>query len=295
MVATEDGCPATEPDGSNTVAGSGAGGCSILIPAHNDAAGLARLLPRLAGLDVTVIANGCADDTAEVARAAGVRVIELAEASKAAALNAGDAAATGFPRIYLDADVQVTAEGIAALIRAFDDPRVYAATLRRKLAVAGRPLALRGYFAIQARLPLYRRALFGRGVVAVSEAGRARFDTFGGLAARAPQAGLAADASAQEIIADDLFLDRLFTDAEKAVADGDSVVDTARGTAELVGRLSRVRAGTAQQGATGSRTAWLRLAAPRPWLWPAALCYVAITVAAERRRRTTPTTWEVAR
>ncbi|WP_412542021.1 glycosyltransferase [Longispora sp. K20-0274] len=250
---------------------------SVLIPAHNDAAGLARLLPQLAGLDVTVIANGCTDDTAEVARAAGVRVIELAEASKSAALNAGDAVATGFPRIYLDADVLVTAESIRALVTTFDDPRVYAATLRRRLAVAGRPLALRGYFAIQARLPLYRRALFGRGVVAVSEAGRARFDTFGGL------------------IADDLFLDRLFTDAEKAVADGDSVVDTARGTAELVGRLSRVRAGTAQQGATGSRTAWLRLAAPRPWLWPAALCYAGITLAAERRRRTTPTTWKVAR
>ncbi|MGY0233453.1 glycosyltransferase [Longispora urticae] len=282
------------PDRSST-ARPDAATCSVLIPAHNDAAGLARLLPQLAGLDVTVIANGCTDDTAAVARAAGVRVLELAEASKAAALDAGDAAATGFPRIYLDADVQVTAEGVRALIKTFEDPGVYAATLRRKLAVDGRPAALRGYFAIQSRLPLYRRALFGRGVVAVSEAGRARFDTFGGFAARGPQAGPAEDASAQGIIADDLFLDRLFTDAEKAVAPADSVVDTARSTAELVARLSRVRAGTAQQGATGSRTAWLKLAAPRPWLWPAALCYVGITLAAERRRRTTPTTWEVAR
>ncbi|WP_018351205.1 glycosyltransferase [Longispora albida] len=256
-----------------------ASGATVVVPAHNDAAGLARLLPELAGLDVIVVANGCTDDTAGVARAAGVRVIELPEASKAAALNAGDAEAGGFPRIYLDADVRVTGAGVRALISLFRDERVLAGTVRRKLDVSGRPWVLRGYYAVQDRLPVYQKALFGRGIIGLSEQGRARFETFG-------EGGL---------IADDLFLDRLFTAEEKAVADADSLVDTSPDTGALISRLARVRTGTAQQGPTGSRTAWIRVTAPRPWLWPAAVCYAAITLAADRRRKRAPVTWEVAR
>ena len=58
-------------------------------------------------LDVVVVCNGCTDQTAELARSCGyqVRVVELASASKPAALRIGDAAALAFPRLYLDADV----------------------------------------------------------------------------------------------------------------------------------------------------------------------------------------------
>nr|MBA3488797.1 glycosyltransferase family 2 protein [Longispora sp. (in: high G+C Gram-positive bacteria)] len=63
---------------------------------------------------VTVVANGCPDDTAAVARAAGVRVVVLSAAWKAAALNAGNAVAIGFPRVYLDAYVRITAADLVA-------------------------------------------------------------------------------------------------------------------------------------------------------------------------------------
>src|SRR5664279_3811245 len=82
---------------------------SIVIAAHNEAAGIGRCLDTLLAdakpdeFDVAVVANGCADDTAtEAAARVGVRVIELTEPNKAKALNAGDQAANGFPRIYLD-------------------------------------------------------------------------------------------------------------------------------------------------------------------------------------------------
>ncbi|MFD0748037.1 glycosyltransferase [Phytohabitans flavus] len=75
---------------------------SVVIAAHNESAVISRCLSALreggADLDITVVTNGCTDDTAEVARQhAGVRVVELAEAGKAGALNAGDAVAASFP------------------------------------------------------------------------------------------------------------------------------------------------------------------------------------------------------
>ena len=86
---------------------------SVLIPAHNEGAVIGRCLDHLfegidrSDLEVAVVCNGCHDDTAAVARASGhpVEVIELDEASKPAALRAGDRLLRTFPRLYLDADV----------------------------------------------------------------------------------------------------------------------------------------------------------------------------------------------
>src|SRR4051812_17623879 len=108
---------------------------SIVIPAHNEAAVIARTLramtapkpedageaagkvARLDALDIVVVCNGCSDTTAEIARSFGpsVRVIETDVASKPHALNLGDAAATFFPRIYADADVVIAPRAINAL------------------------------------------------------------------------------------------------------------------------------------------------------------------------------------
>ena len=77
---------------------------SIIIPAHNEQAVVARgiqALARDAGADsyqVIVVANGCSDDTAGVARRAWDRVdvVETDIPSKSNALNLGDAKATRF-------------------------------------------------------------------------------------------------------------------------------------------------------------------------------------------------------
>nr|MDT0658333.1 glycosyltransferase [Micromonospora sp. DSM 115978] len=263
---------------------------SVVIAAHNEAAVLPRCLHGLldrAGqgeFEVVVVANGCTDATAEIARSfPGVRVVELATAGKAAALNAGDRAVTAFPRVYLDADIVLTASAARTLAAALtgdgSDPaggpavrdRPLAVAPRRLLDTTGRPLLIRAYYAINGRLPAFRDALFGRGAIALADAGRARFDRF------------------PDQLADDLFLDSLFRDGEKrevpAVA---TVVATPRRTRDLLRRLGRVRAGNAAlRGGDGrvrrSRPAsWLvDVVLPRPWLLPAGACYAALTLVAE--------------
>ena len=107
---------------------------SIIIPAHNEAAVIDRTLEALDPLiaagtvEVIVVPNGCTDDTADRARGhAGVRVVERTEGSKTAALNAGDAHATRWPRLYLDADIEAAPEALAQAVRALSGDGIHAA------------------------------------------------------------------------------------------------------------------------------------------------------------------------
>lgn len=267
---------------------------SIVIAAHNEEAVIGRCLDSLLAdasdgeLDVTVAANGCTDATVAVAsRRSGVRVIDLPESGKAKALNAADRVAVGYPRIYLDADIFSTAAVVRALCAALggnDAGGPLAAVPRREMDVTGRPLLVKGYIAVSSRLPVFRRGLFGRGMIAVSERGRGRFGAF------------------PELVADDLYLDSQFTDDEKCQVDTvATTVETPLTTKDLVRRLVRVRRGNAamrsaaRTGEVGvpvreaDRMSWLRdVVAPNPRLIPAGIIYLAITVWAALLARRTP-------
>ncbi len=273
---------------------------SVIIAAYNEAAVIGRNLDLLlAGsapgeLDVVVVANGCVDDTAAIASTRGVRVIDLAEPGKSGALNAGDAVATSTPRIYLDADIACTADTVRALAAALSPagsdgaPAPLVAVPSRRLVLDGRPLAVRCYYAVQSRLPAARSGLYGRGMIALSAEGRARFEEF------------------PDVVADDLFLDSLFSDRERVVLTSvAAAVETPRRTSDLLRRLTRVRranaalrARAAAEGRTGvrpaRRTSWLwDVIVPRPWLAPAGAVYAAITLLADLRARRTGDRWEV--
>jgi hypothetical protein len=232
---------------------------SVVIAAHNEATVIGRCLSALLAaadpdLEIVVAANGCTDDTADVALTyPGVRVLELAQASKSAALNAADDVVSTYPRIYLDADIVLPPGSIAALsdaLAAANTGGPLAAMPARTFDLRGRPLPIRAFYAINARLPVYRTALFGRGVIALSAAGRARFTRF------------------PDAMADDLFLDGLFTAREKYQVDAVlATISTPRRTRDLVRRLARVRAGnTALRRAStvDSPTAAAEEPLPRP-------------------------------
>lgn len=114
-----------------------AAGLRIVIPAHNEEETigatlehvLGRLPEPLSPRDVLVVADNCNDATAQVARAAGVRVIERhvkTRRGKGHALDeaftqllAHDAEAERF--VVLDADARLGPGTLAALLAAFDD------------------------------------------------------------------------------------------------------------------------------------------------------------------------------
>lgn len=104
---------------------------SVIVPAYNAAATLPPCLAALAAqsyprdaYEVIVVDDGSTDNTADLARAAAVRVITQPNAGPAAARNRGAAAANGELLLFTDADCAPTPGWIAALVAPFDRPRV---------------------------------------------------------------------------------------------------------------------------------------------------------------------------
>jgi hypothetical protein len=125
---------------------------------------------------VVVVSNGSIDGTAAVARrsaegiGASIIVLELEEPSKAAAIRAGEEV-SGFPRLYLDADVTCPLATARVLLRAVSSEQIQLAVPTRRLDLAHAGRLSRLYYRTWSELPWVRAQLAGRGAVAVSEAG----------------------------------------------------------------------------------------------------------------------------
>jgi len=179
---------------------------TILIPAHNEAEVIGRTLwylsrgLPLSQLRVVVIANGCTDATAARARAAlpQATVIETDRPGKCHALNLGYAEAdTHAPIICLDADLDVTAEAVAALIAPLATGTALAACGQMDVDTSGVSAPVRAFYQ-----GWRTNSYFARG-------------KFGGLFALSPN-GAARVFPLPEITADDEYIRRSFAPAEIA-------------------------------------------------------------------------------
>jgi glycosyltransferase involved in cell wall biosynthesis len=255
---------------------------SVLIPAHNEGAVIARCLNNLfdgikpGELEVAVVCNGCSDDTAEIARGYGgsVTVIELDEASKPAALRAGDRQLRVFPRLYLDADVVLPGRTARRVL----------SVLTRAGAVVARPpfrydtsrssALIRRYYRARVHIPAVMRSVWGAGVYGLSAAGRARFNEY------------------PDIVADDLFVAQHFQPGEIEIVGEEPVIVVAPANLhDLLKVMRRAYRGAAEnrarelvEGATTTTNSTLRdvvsLASRGPRGMLDALTYVLIAVAA---------------
>ena len=164
---------------------------SVIIPASNEAGYIGACLTALfasgaIGAEVIVVANGCTDATADVARGFadqaatagwGLVVIELQKGSKPNALNHGQAAAKGTVFAYLDADVRVSPGLMGELIVALQGFAPAYATGTAHIPAAKSALT-RAYARFWRGLPFAQSRAPGYGVFAVNAAGRAFWGAF---------------------------------------------------------------------------------------------------------------------
>jgi glycosyltransferase involved in cell wall biosynthesis len=159
---------------------------SVVIPAHNEESVLPRCLDALlAGsepgdLEIVVAANGCTDRTVEIAKSYGDRVIvvEVLEASKHAALNAGDRAALVFPRVYLDADITVSAAAIRSVMAEMERTGALAGAPQAVIDLDGSSAIVRSFYRVWCETPWFTDNLVGSGIYVLSAAGHARLGAF---------------------------------------------------------------------------------------------------------------------
>lgn len=203
---------------------------SVVIPAHNERSVIEGCLAALFDgsapetFEVVVSCNGCTDGTAEFVRSLRypVLVLETDEASKPAALRAADLACGTLPRLYLDADVRLSARSASHLLHRLGRDGLLAARPTAVYDTGRSSVLVRRFYRARNRVPGLHQSLWGAGVYGLSAAGRSRFDQF------------------PDVVGDDLFVDRLFSPTEKDVVVTDPVVVSAPvRTADLLRMLRR--------------------------------------------------------
>lgn len=257
---------------------------SVVIPAHNEAATIDRCLDGLlAGaapdaFEVVVVANGCDDDTAARARThPGVSVLELPAVGKAAALNAGDSVVTHFPRIYLDADVVLTAAAATTVSAALASGEAEAAAPQPRPDTTMCSRWVRWYYDVWTALPVFADHYVGSGVYAVSARGHRTVAPF------------------PDVVADDQYVRRRFTRERRLQVEATFDFHPARTIPALVHRSVRVQAGNRQLDARVPDLApeesrrglggVTDLARDRPSLAPKLLVFLAVGALAKWRAR----------
>jgi glycosyltransferase involved in cell wall biosynthesis len=260
---------------------------SVIIPAHDEAGQIGPCLaalfasrPVAGGAEAIVVANGCSDATvaeAEAMRAEpgawSLTVLDLPEGGKTRALGAGEAVARGAALAYLDADVIVSRDLMAALAARLDTA---APAYASGQVVIPEPVsrASRLYARFYRAVPFFHTGVPGCGLFAMNRAGRARWGDWPG------------------IISDDTFARLMFTPAERHLVEAPYRWPVVEGWTALVRVRRRQDAGVAEIAARypallanddarpGARARLMRAALAHPL---ACLTYAAVRVAARLR------------
>lgn len=242
---------------------------SIIIPARNEERLLgdvvrAVLDEGIADLEVIVVANGCCDRTAEIARSfePAVTVVELVEGGKTIALNHGEALATRFPRVFLDGDIVLEPGALRALLATLGGG-VRLASPSPRFDTSDASLGVRFFYrALRYNAYFGSGAPNGSGTFAITAEGRARWGPF------------------PAIIADDSFVQCHFEPHERKTSEGPgAIVRVPRTFASLQAVQNRTRLGGEQlakffpaivhRRSSANVTRMIARMIVRPWDWPA--------------------------
>jgi glycosyltransferase involved in cell wall biosynthesis len=253
---------------------------TVVIPAHNEEAVISGAVEPLAGalIDTLVVANGCTDRTADRARAGGARVMETADASKIHALNVGLDMVSVFPVAFVDADVTVSPVDLRSLAARLEaDPLADVASPKMHV-LPSTSWWVRQYYRAWELTDYRSVGHIGSGVYLLSAAGVARLGRF------------------PDVIADDLFVQRLFAPHERLTpTDLIFSVHAPGSISALLSRNTRIAAGNLQlargypelappTGGAGAKSLVKRIIL-RPSRWVGFAVYSIIYLRVHRRAR----------
>jgi glycosyltransferase involved in cell wall biosynthesis len=186
---------------------------TLIIPAHNEEAVIGRCLRTALAeatdpeaIEIVVAANGCTDRTVEAARRAAphAKILDLPVGSKTGAINAANRAASGFPRIYLDADIECSFHSLAAMARILSEPGVMVAAPAIRLDLSHGSRLIRLYYAAWMKQPFAKAGKGGAGCYGLSKAALQQVGEF------------------PPIIGDDIWIHTRFPDAQRRLVDRDA-------------------------------------------------------------------------
>jgi glycosyltransferase involved in cell wall biosynthesis len=256
---------------------------SLVIPAHNEREVLHATLEAVVNqdfdgeIDIVVVANGCTDDTVDVARSfqtsarrrgRSLTVCELAASSKPAALNHGDQEKRFDCTMYLDADVVLSSNAIDRVYHALHGHTPVPIAAPRLEVAPSRSRVTRSYGRVWSRIPYIERRVRGVGCYAVSAPGRSRWQKY------------------PDLMADDRFARLHFRADEQKLVQGASYSwPLPEGARELVRVRARWLLGNDEL--RRARPDLSRNEDPRyeglfgfvaihPWLWPDVLVFVGV-------------------
>lgn len=158
--------------------------CGVVVPVRNEAVLLSRTVPALlAALHgerarVIWICNGCTDDSASRIRnlaGSNAEILELPEAGKTAALQAGDDALGHlFPRVYLDADTCLRPGDVSRLLAPLREGQAELTTARKAFDLQDASSLAAAMARCWLALPYGRDQAF-LAAIAISQVGRSRW------------------------------------------------------------------------------------------------------------------------
>jgi hypothetical protein len=200
------------------------------------------------------------------------------------ALNTGDELATLWPRLYLDADIEITASAVIAVLDRLKLGDVLAARPAFRYDSDGASLLVRSDYRARRRMSLHQNALWWAGVYGLNIQGHERFGLF------------------PDVTGDDMFVDTQFEINEKIVVQTEpSVWRTPSNAKNLIAILGRHHRGNTELVArdpvrarqTGKATAGAILRTIRgPQSAADAAVYAGMALAARRRALRGKVTWE---
>lgn len=257
---------------------------SVIIPAHNEEAGIEHTLRGVLAddvedLEIVVVVNATTDRTAEIARSVDprVRVIETGTPGKTNALNLGEAELRSFPRVFLDGDIRLRPGTLKALLQASGSPHPIVSPVP-VFDLEGCSVGMRLFMQANRYNHYFGRgAPNGSGCFVLTREARERWGEF------------------PNVVADDGFVHRHFEADESATVPGTTaIVGPPRDLASMLRVRARVRRGTLEldrrfpelRANHGSQVGGaLKRMLVRPWTWPALAVYAWIRIRERRLAR----------